>query len=76
MLTNNKPESKDSPWIAKTDSPEKKKFCAHHSVKKVMLTVFWDIKEGITIDFFEKAPAVNIASYCQLLMQNSNLYFE
>ena len=36
-----------------------------------MLIFFRDIKEAITIDFFEKGAAVNSASYCQLLKQNS-----
>ena len=34
------------------DSLVKKKFQAQWSVKKVMLAVFWDIKEPIIIDFF------------------------
>ena len=38
-----------------TDSPVKKKrFQVQWSVKKVMLTVFWDMKGRITIDFLEK----------------------
>ena len=37
-----------------TDSLRKKKFWVQQSVKKVILTVFWDIKGFITIDFFEK----------------------
>ena len=43
---------KDNPW-KHTDSLIKKKFWVQWSVKKVMLTVFWSIKEPI-IDFFEK----------------------
>ena len=31
-----------------------------------MLTVFWDMKRPITIDFLEKGATVNSASYCQL----------
>ena len=50
-----------------------KKFWAEQSVKKVMLTVFWDMKGPITIDFLEKDATVNSASYSQLklLRQNS-----
>ena len=48
------------------DSPEKKMFWAQWLVKKVMLTVLWNMKETITMDFFK-----NSASYCQLLRQNS-----
>ena len=48
-----------------TDSPIKKKFQAQWSVKEVMLTVFWCMKEPITIDFLEKD-----ATYCPFLRQN------
>ena len=53
------------------DSPAKKKFRIQHSVKKVMLTVFCDMKGTITIDFLEKDTTVNSTSYCQLLRQKS-----
>ena len=43
--------------------------CAQRSVKKVMLTVFWDMNGPITIHFLEKGATVNSASYCQLLRQ-------
>ena len=43
-------------------SQVKKKFQAHQSLKKDMLTVFWDLKEPLTIDFFEKGA--NIKSFC------------
>ena len=36
-----------------TDSPVKKKFGAQLSLKKVILTVFWDMKGPITIDFLK-----------------------
>ena len=42
-----------------TNSPVKKKFWVHQSVKKVMLTAFWNMKELITIDFLEKSETVN-----------------
>ena len=35
-------------------------------LKKVILKVFWDMKEPITIDLIEKGPTVNNASYNQL----------
>ena len=41
------------------------------SVKKVMLTEFWDMKGPITIDLLEKGAGVNNSSYCQLLRRNS-----
>ena len=34
--------------------PVKKTFWAQQSVKKVMLTIFWDMKGTIAIDFLEK----------------------
>ena len=54
-----------------TDSSVKKMFLARTSVKKVMLTVFWDMKGLISIDFLEKKATVNRVSYCLLLRQNS-----
>ena len=41
-------------------------FWAQESVKKVMQTIFWDMKRTITIDFFEKGATINSASYFQL----------
>ena len=40
------------------------------SVKEVMLTVFWDMKEPVTIDFLEKGAPVNNISYCQHFWEN------
>ena len=37
------------------------------TVRKVKLTVFWDMKGSLTINFFKKDATVNSASYCQLL---------
>ena len=54
-----------------TDSPLKKIFHVQQSVKKVMLTVFLDMRDPITIDFLEKGETVNSASYCWLLRQKS-----
>ena len=31
----------------------------------VMLTVFWDMKVSISIDFLEKGATINGASYCR-----------
>ena len=47
-----------------SDSMVKKKFQAQQSIKKIILTVFLDMKEPITIEFFEKGAVVNSASYC------------
>ena len=41
------------------DSPAKKMFQARRSVKMVMLTIFWYMKEAITIGFLEKGATVN-----------------
>ena len=59
----------------RTDPLVKKKYRARKSVKNLMLTVFCDIKGPIRIDFLEKGAAVNSASYCQLLWQNSSYLF-
>ena len=42
-------------------------------VKKMDLTVFWDLKKIIIIDLLEKSTTVNSASYCQLF-GNISLY--
>ena len=36
-----------------------------------MLTVFWNMRGPITIDFLKKGVPVNSISYCQLFWQNS-----
>ena len=56
-----------------TDFQVKKKFCMQLSIKKVMLTEFWDIKRPITIHFLEKSAIVNNISYCQLIRQNLSI---
>ena len=54
------------------NSPVKKKFLAQQSIKKVMLTVFLDMKGPITFNLFQKKGLViNSGSYCQLWKQNS-----
>ena len=58
-------------WKPNTDFSVKKKFWMKGLVKKVMLTVFYDIKGSITIDFLKKCATVNSILYYQLLMQNS-----
>ena len=42
-----------------TDFPVKKKFWAQLSLKKVMLTVFWEMKGLMIIDFLEKGATLN-----------------
>ena len=62
-------------WVENTDyrletylPPVKKKFLEQRSVKKVILTVFWNMKEPITLDFLEKKVAtINKAFYCLFL---------
>ena len=41
-----------------TESPVKEKFWTQRSVKKIMLTVFWDIKEPIATDFLEEGATI------------------
>ena len=48
----------------------KEKFWVQWSVKKFMLTAFWDMKGPIDIDFLEKRATVNGAPNHQLLKQN------
>ena len=58
--------------IMSLTSPVNKKSRMQQSVKKVMLTVCWDMKVPITINFREKGTTVNSASYCQFLWQKSS----
>ena len=57
-----------------TDSPVKKKFWVQQLVKKVILTVFRDMKGPITINFPEKGTTVNSASYYQPLIFYSEMF--
>ena len=45
------------------------------SVKGVILTVFWEMKESITIDFLEKGAIVNSASNHQILKQYFTIFY-
>ena len=54
-----------------TDSPVKKK-CRAQWLINIMLTVFWDMKRIVIIDFLEKGATINSDSFCQLLQQNSS----
>ena len=48
------------------NSPIKKKVWTQQPVKKVMLTVFWDMIGPTTTDLFENGAKVNSASSYQL----------
>ena len=50
----------------------KENFQAQQLVKKVLQTVFWNMKRSITINFLEKGATVHSTSYCQLLSQYSS----
>ena len=64
------PESKRRSMEWKhVSSPVKKKFTSQKSLRKVMLTVFWDRNGPITISFLEKGNTVNSENYCELLTQ-------
>ena len=54
-----------------TNSLVKINFQVQWSVKKVMLTVFLDMKGFPTIDLLENGVAINHASYCHLPRKNS-----
>ena len=55
-----------------TDSPVKEKFWAQWSLERVKLTVFWDMKGPMIIDFLENGETINSGSYNQHLKQNSH----
>ena len=52
-----KKKQKDSLWSKNTDTLQQRKV----ALKKVMLKVYWNKKEFITIDFLEKGAAINNA---------------
>ena len=54
------------------DYVEMKKIRVQWSVKRVMLTVFWDVKGKVTINFLGKGATVSSSSNCQFLRQNSS----
>ena len=62
------PESKSMEW-KHVSSPVKKKFKSQKSLRKVMLTVFWDRNGPITISVLERGNTVNSENYCELLTQ-------
>jgi histone-lysine N-methyltransferase SETMAR len=62
------PESKQASkqWKHK-ESPTPTKFKVVVSARKVMATVFWDMKGVLLVEFQEHGETVNAASYCSLL---------
>ena len=71
-VCHNKPESKRySMKCKRADSLVNKKFLDHRTLKRVLLTVLWDMNGLITFDLFEKGATVNSASYYQLLRKKS-----
>ena len=52
-------------WKCSPTLPKRKNIQVQQSVKKVMLTVFGDMKGPITIDFLEKDVTINSTSNCQ-----------
>ena len=49
---------KESSW---SDYPIKKMFQSQYVVKKVILTVFWDMKGPISIDVYEIVATIHIS---------------
>ena len=75
MFTNRlnyEPELKRQEW-KDTDSPVKKKFRAQLSVKTIIMTIFWDMKELITIALLEKCRTKS-ASCCPYLQNDPRMY--
>ena len=54
----------------------KEKLITQRSEKKAMLTVFWNIKGPITVDFLEKRATFNSTPYYQILRQYFTLFIE
>lgn len=48
-------------------SPKPKKFKVTHSAKKLMATVFWDVRGILLVDFLPPGETINAARYCQTL---------
>ena len=58
-------------YITDCQDLAKKMFWVQWSVKKVLLTVFWNMKGPVTIDFLEKGTTINSVSLKFCLPQNS-----
>ena len=58
---------KDSSWSWNTFSGKKKRAQVQRPVREVMLTVSWDKKRTVIIDFLEKCTTVNNTSHYRLL---------
>ena len=67
---------KSSLWSRNTDSPVRKKNRAQRTVKKIMLTIFLNMKRPLTMNFLKKDASVNSDSYWQLLKQYFTLFIE
>ena len=52
----------------------KGKFLGTAFSKKLMVTVFWDMKGPITVDFLEKGATVNSTTNCQLIDKTHGNY--
>ena len=50
-----------------TSSLMEKMFKSARTRGKVMMTVFWDMKGHITVDFLEKDTTMNSGRYCEIL---------
>ena len=50
-------------------SPVKKKFKVTQSVRKVLVTVFWDMHGVLLVDFAEHGTTVNAAAYIKTLVK-------
>jgi len=62
------PESKQQSlqWCH-THFPRTKKFKTSISVKKIMVSVFWDRKGILLVDFMPPGITINAAAYCDIL---------
>jgi len=50
-----------------THSPRTKKFKTSISVKKIMVSVFWDRKGILLVDFMPAGATINAAAHCDTL---------
>jgi len=53
-----------------SSSSKAKKFKQASSVRKIMVTIFWDRKEILLIDFLERGLTINADAYCETVRKH------
>jgi hypothetical protein len=65
-----KPKSSQSSGCIHTHSPKPKNFKQTLSARKLMVTVFWDRKGVLMVEFMQQATTITSEEYCETLKKN------